>query len=102
MNCADCKLNNACYQGMSCYDRGYRQPEYDIEENRRILTIASRLEAEYYMKIPRLQELILFSQEMGFTRLGIGFCVGLSKEAKEIADILKKHFEVHSVCCKVC
>ncbi|GAB6174034.1 DUF1847 domain-containing protein [Paradesulfitobacterium aromaticivorans] len=102
MNCADCKIGNACYQGKSCYDQGYSQPEYEIEENRQILAIASRLEAEYYMQIPRLEELIRFSREMEFSRLGIGFCVGLSKEAKEITAILKKHFEVHSVCCKVC
>jgi len=102
MDCANCKLENACYQGKSCNDQGYQQPEYLEEENSRILATASRIEAEYYMKITRIQEVIKFCQEMGYKKLGIGFCVGLSKEVKEIAAILGKHFRVHSVCCKVC
>lgn len=102
MDCANCKLDNVCYQGKSCYDQGYQQPEYGDEENRRILSTASRIEADYYMKITRLQEVIKFCQEMGYEKVGIGFCVGLSKEVKEIAAILGKHFKVHSVCCKVC
>lgn len=87
MDCANCKLENACYKGQSCYDQGLIQPEYEDGENRRILTIASNLEAGYYMQITRLEELIRFSREMGYRRLGIAFCVGLSKEAKSIAAI---------------
>lgn len=102
MDCANCKLDNVCYKGKSCYDQGVVQPEYDDEENRRILSIASKLEAEYYMQITRLEEVIRFSREMGYKRLGIAFCVGLSQEAKSITAILSKYFKVDSVCCKVC
>ncbi|KLU60714.1 hypothetical protein CEB3_c30970 [Peptococcaceae bacterium CEB3] len=102
MKCADCKLDNACYKGKSCYDQGFKQPEYQDAENLGILMTASRLEAEHYMKMTRLEELIHFSREMGYKRLGMAFCVGLSREAKDIAMVLGRYFEVHSVCCKVC
>ena len=39
---------------------------------------------------------------MKYKKLGLAFCVGLSEEAKVIEQILSKHFEVVSVCCKVC
>lgn len=102
MDCANCKLDNACYQGHSCYDQGTVQPEYEDKEKLRILTVASELEAHYYMQITRLEEVIRFSRQMEYHRIGIAFCVGLSQEAKAIAAILSKHFKVESVCCKVC
>lgn len=102
MDCANCKLDNACYQGHSCYDQGAIQPEYEDKEKLRILTAASELEANYYMQITRLEEVIRFSRQMGYQRLGIAFCVGLSEEAKSITTILNKHFKVDSVCCKIC
>jgi uncharacterized metal-binding protein len=36
------------------------------------------------------------------TKIGLGFCIGLSEEAKVTDEILSKHFEVVSVCCKAC
>jgi uncharacterized metal-binding protein len=50
----------------------------------------------------RLQELIEFSRRMGYRRIGMAFCGGLSEEASVLADILQAHgFEVVSVTCKV-
>ena len=63
---------------------------------------ASRIEGRYYMKKTRLEEIILFSHEMGFRKLGIAFCIGLAEEAKILCKFLRKEFEVHSVCCKAC
>ncbi len=51
---------------------------------------------------PRIQEICEFARKMGYTRLGLVFCVGLTKEAAIVGDILKNHgFEVVSVVCKV-
>ena len=33
---------------------------------------------------------------------GIGFCIGIAKEARLFAAYLSKEFEVYSVCCKNC
>jgi uncharacterized metal-binding protein len=62
---------------------------------------ASAIEARYYSKETRLGEIILFAKELGYQRIGLAFCIGLSEEAKTIENILSEHFQVVSVCCKV-
>jgi len=54
------------------------------------------------VKRTRFGEIILFAKELGCEKIGLAFCIGLSEEAKVIDEILSKHFEVVSVCCKVC
>jgi uncharacterized metal-binding protein len=50
---------------------------------------------------PRIVELIEFSRKMGYKKLGLAFCTGLSGEAKTIAEILTNQgFEVISARCK--
>jgi uncharacterized metal-binding protein len=62
---------------------------------------ATEIEARYYGKETRLGEIVLLAKELGYQRIGLAFCIGLSEEAKIIENILSKHFEVVSVCCKV-
>jgi len=63
---------------------------------------SSALEVEGYMKYPRVKELIRLAEEMGWKKLGIAFCIGLSEEAKKLHEVLESHgFEVHSIVCKV-
>ncbi|MFC1814790.1 DUF1847 domain-containing protein [Thermodesulfobacteriota bacterium] len=55
-----------------------------------------------YAVKPRIQETIEFANKMGYKRLGVAFCGGLSGEAKILSEILKAQgFEVASVVCKV-
>ena len=42
-----------------------------------------------------------FAEEMGWSHLGIAFCIGLAEEAKVLAEVLKPRFEVTAACCKV-
>ncbi|MBM4340423.1 MAG: DUF1847 domain-containing protein [Deltaproteobacteria bacterium] len=62
-------------------------------------------DAKPFVMIPtksRIEELIEFSQRMGYKRLGLAFCGGLTYEAAVLSEILDKHgFEVISVSCKV-
>lgn len=85
----------------------YRDPE--IREFARVASVqegecyANRTEKPYVMQPvkTRLQELIEFSRRMGYKRLGMAFCGGLSNEASVLADILQvQGFEVVSVTCK--
>ncbi|TFG20580.1 MAG: DUF1847 domain-containing protein [Promethearchaeota archaeon] len=63
--------------------------------------VASIVEATGYIHWPRLKDTIEFARKMGYTKLGMAFCVGMLEEAKKIAEILEKYgFEVSSVCCK--
>jgi uncharacterized metal-binding protein len=51
---------------------------------------------------PRVQEICEFAKKMGYKRLGIAFCVGLTNEATILNKILvNQGFEVVSVMCKV-
>ena len=51
---------------------------------------------------PRIQEICEFARKMGYTRLGLVFCVGLYREAAMVARILQNQgFETVSVVCKV-
>ena len=51
---------------------------------------------------PRVKEIIDFCNKMKYKKIGLAFCVGLSKEASIFAQILRKHgFEVESIICKV-
>ena len=73
---------------------------------------ASIVEAQAYTRVPwseaptplttRLEEIISLARRMGYKRLGVAFCAGLSDEARTLVFILERcAFEVVSVCCKV-
>jgi len=64
---------------------------------------ANRHERPYVMQPTktRIAEICEFAKRMGYKRLGLVFCVGLSSEAAIVENILKKHdFDVVSICCK--
>jgi uncharacterized metal-binding protein len=76
--------------------------KYEIENIKNIYKTAVEIESEGYMKWPRLKEIIEFSKKLGFKKIGIAFCVGLSEEAKKVTEVLrKKGFDVYPVLCKV-
>jgi uncharacterized metal-binding protein len=48
----------------------------------------------------RVKEVIEYSKEMGYKKLGLGFCVGLKDEARVLTNVLENNgFEVVSVAC---
>lgn len=50
---------------------------------------------------PRILEICEFARKLGYKRLGLAFCIGLSREAAIVSEILKRQgFEVVSVACK--
>jgi uncharacterized metal-binding protein len=87
--------------------------EYQREEIREFARQASVQEGECYAGRdkkpytkfpikPRVQEICEFAHKMGFKRLGIAFCVGMTQEASVLNKILvNQGFEVVSVMCKV-
>lgn len=63
--------------------------------------IASIVEAKGYIHWPRLKDTVEYAKGMGYTKLGLAFCVGMLNEVRKIAEILEKYgFEITSVCCK--
>lgn len=74
---------------------------YLEKENMNLAHNSALVESEGYCKQTRVEEIINFANKCGYKKLGLAFCVGLSKEAKIFASILRNHgFEVESLACK--
>ena len=99
MQCALCD-DKKCRKGKDCSTVAddVRYEGKTLES----MKVSAEIESKYYMKKTRLEELIQYAGDMGYTKLGIVFCIGLEKEARIIHKILARDFEVFSVCCKVC
>ncbi|MFO7676524.1 MAG: DUF1847 domain-containing protein [bacterium] len=101
VNCADCG-DKRCYGGRDCFGLAEESAARCADPTVLAMTrVATRLEGRHYMQLCRLEELARFCREMGYRRLGIAFCIGLADEARVLAGLLAKRFEVESVCCKV-
>jgi len=71
-------------------------------EDQKLAQAAAGVEADGYRKWPRVQETIVFAQRMGYHKIGIATCVGLIRESRTLAKILRAHgFTVYAVGCKV-
>lgn len=72
------------------------------DETRRLALAAARTEAAGYGRTTRIEDTIDFARRIGARRLGIASCAGLLREAAILEEILlRRGFEVASVCCKV-
>ena len=101
VRCASCKTQD-CAQGVDRFGgRSDPRPHLD-DEDLRLLKCASQIEAEFYMKMTRLEELIELCERMEYKRIGVAFCIGLSREAKVLCAVLERRFDVFSACCKNC
>jgi uncharacterized metal-binding protein len=99
--CASCR-NKECRDGKDCFSQTSRHRPLYYDDVAKLHHAASAIEGKYYGRETRLGEIILLAKELGYQRLGLAFCVGLSEEARALENILSKHFQVVSVCCKVC
>jgi len=101
MKCAECD-SKECQTGKDCTKLRDSLFDFYSGEVLKSMRTSTAVEARYYGVKNRLEEVVLYASSMGYERLGIAFCLGLEVEARELQRVLKKHFEVHSVCCKVC
>ncbi|MBW1932291.1 MAG: DUF1847 domain-containing protein [Deltaproteobacteria bacterium] len=99
--CAQCETNE-CQQGKDCFAKADSHRQLYVGTTAKLHKAGSTIEAKHYCEKTRLGEIILFAKELGCRRIGLAFCIGLSDEAKIVDEILSNHFEVVSVCCKVC
>ena len=99
--CASCEAR-LCRDGKDCFAVGEgHRVLYEDGQTAQLHKGASAIEARHYCKEPRLAEVILFAEELGLRKVGLAFCIGLASEAGVIGEILARHFDVVSVCCKV-
>jgi uncharacterized metal-binding protein len=100
--CAQCE-SKKCRDGKDCFSKESNHKQlYQNSSIAELHRAASTVEARHYGKETRLGEVILLAKQLGYKKIGLAFCIGLSEEAKIIDEILSKHFRVVSVCCKVC
>lgn len=53
-------------------------------------------------KWPRLQEVVFFARQMGFSRIGIASCISYARESSMLAEALRAEgFEVVDAMCKI-
>jgi uncharacterized metal-binding protein len=86
--------------------------EYEDKKINHFAHMASLQEAECYANRDqqpyimqptktRIVETCEFAMKMGYKRIGLAFCIGLTMEVKIVEEIFKEYgFEVVSVCCK--
>lgn len=110
-NCANCVLKG-CERGNTeeslpnCPSKNKEIQEkakalYQEEENKKIAYNAALVESQGYGKKTRIEEIIDFAKKCNYKKIGLLFCIGLSKEAKVVHNILTYHgLEVFSVLCK--
>ena len=101
-HCGRCETKE-CRDGKDCFSQASNHKQlYQDSHIAGLHKAASAIEARHYSKETRLGEIILFAKELRCQKIGLAFCIGLSEEAKIIDEIFSRHFEVLSVCCKIC
>lgn len=113
LSCVDCAVRN-CEFGDRMYpdfclttELTEEQVEevlslYGEEENHEAMCAAAEVECEGYLKKCRVEEIMMFAEKIGAKKIGIATCVGLLRESKTLAKILRSHgFEVYGAACKV-
>jgi uncharacterized metal-binding protein len=83
-----CKGDTDCFQIAPLVLSSY------VNDQLHLAKASSKIEGTYYLKKTRLEEIILFSQEMGYKKLGVAFCIGLAEEAKILSIYLRNYFQV--------
>ena len=100
--CARCK-SMECYEGEDCFSLSKDARAAYSKDELRSMKVSGDIEAGHYMKLTRLEEIMLYARRMKMKKLGIAFCIGLTNEARTLDRILTTNgFEVRSACCKVC
>lgn len=100
MRCDLCQVKGCCEEN-PCLSKD-SLPLYSDENEAKIMRVAAAVEAEFYGEYNRIQEIMVFSSRMGYKKLGLAFCSGLSEEAEKLCQVLSQYFAVESACCKIC
>ncbi|MCF0142264.1 MAG: DUF1847 domain-containing protein [Parasporobacterium sp.] len=112
LSCVDCGRCN-CHLGGDFTDfcpTGNMDPDflklviekYNEDDNLNFMQTAAGVEFDGYCKLTRVEEICLFAKRMGFKKIGVATCVGLIRESRTLAKVLRSHgFEVYGIGCKV-
>lgn len=105
---ANCDCAGKCYPSF-CISKRLTDEEKQLsldtymsdEENMRIMKASAVIEHDYYCRATRVEETIRWAKKIGAKKIGIATCVGLLKEARIFARLLREAgFEVFGMSCK--
>ncbi|MCI1779608.1 MAG: DUF1847 domain-containing protein [Bacteroidales bacterium] len=113
LSCVDCGTQNCKYKDRTypefCPTANLKQEDwewalerYDEKNNHEVTIASAEVEHEGYCRWTRVEEIMQFARKTGAHKIGIANCIGLIREAKIFARILRANdFEVCAVICKV-
>lgn len=113
LSCVDCGTQNCKFKDRSypdfCLTTNLRNEDlewamqrYDENNNHNIMVASAEVEYEGYCQWTRVQEIMEFARKINAVKIGIANCIGLIREARIFARILRANgFEPYSVICKV-
>ena len=98
-SCVDCAVT-------ACERKDGKRPDFCLTTslNPDLLQAIAAAEVEYegYLKLTRVEEIVAFAGKIGAKKIGIATCVGLIRESRTLAKILRGHdLEVIGVACKI-
>ncbi len=99
-DCLACE-NHLCMEGETCGLSLQIRDKLESKETKLILNSALDVSLENERTLCRLSELIYFALEMNYKKIGIAYCTDLSEPAGIVAHVLRRFFDVLSVCCKI-
>lgn len=113
LRCTDCGTQNCKYktrtyppfcptEGLDEDDWQWALERYGEGRNHEIMVASAEVEFEGYCRLTRVEEIMEFARKINARRIGIAHCIGLLREARIFARILKANgFEPYTVICKV-
>ncbi len=113
LTCVDCGTQNCKFKvrtypefcpttNLDQKDLEWALERYDEGNNHKIMTTSAEVEYQGYGHLTRVEEIMEFARKIGAKKIGIANCIGLMKEARTFARILRaNNFEPYSIICKV-
>lgn len=99
MDCIECH-DRVCLNGLACPPmKGMAVPDADGLMSA-MLDAAADVSMEQERTLCRISELVYFSLEMNYKKIGIAFCADLLEQAGILAQLLRRQFSVFPVICK--
>jgi uncharacterized metal-binding protein len=113
LSCSECEAGNCMARAASfpafCPTRANAQSAAETRElyagdtpEGEMARTAAAIEGEFYGRLTRVEETILFARRLGVKKLGLASCIGLAKEASLFAKIVRTGgITPRTVICKV-
>mgnify|MGYP003933863073 CR=1 FL=1 len=101
LDCSEC-IDRPCLENKSCPNEV--EDLFLVEEYsslRHSMEVTTDISAETDRKLCRVAEFIYYCLGMEYKHIGVAFCVEMFQEVEILARLLRRFFQVSTVCCKI-